>query len=319
MLKKITPASLIALSIAFSGHTAAIGDICSDLALSGIRIQSKNFGGAQGYAIEEFSAEEANRNHWDNRTEGPIRFLIMHYTVCTFPATLNLFTKNIGDGRVSAHYVISQKEELVRGGIPIQVVPEDKRSWHAGVSFWRGKHNLNHEAIGIENINQGFVGEETAHPTWFAFDPDQIATLGVLSADIVKRYSIRPENIVGHADIAPGRKQDPGILFPWEELHTKYGVGAWLSSEERTPEAISAKYSPKEPLPQGLSESFFLQRLRDYGYSCPEGGQITPDHHGVVKTFKSHFSHNQDVDAYTPQIDEKAMLWAWGLSEKYKR
>jgi N-acetylmuramoyl-L-alanine amidase len=319
MLQKIATVSLVALSAAFSCNAACIGEICSDLSESGIRVQQKALGGLPVYAIEEFSGKEANRNHWDDRVEGPVRFLVMHYTVCNFPTTLDLFTRNIDDGRASAHYVISQKEEHVQGGVLMQVVPEDKRSWHAGVSFWRGKKNLNHESIGIENVNQGFVGDEAAHPTWFPFDPDQIKTLGALSANIVERYGIQPENVVGHADIAPGRKQDPGIFFPWEELHTKYGVGAWLSQNEKTPEAISGKYFPKEPLPQGVSDAFFLQCLRNYGYSCPEGGQVTPEHHGAVKAFKSHFSHNQDADAYTPEVDKEAMLWVWGLDSKYPK
>jgi N-acetylmuramoyl-L-alanine amidase len=317
MLKKLTSISLVALSAAFSSHTASIEEICPALSQSGIRIQQKTLGGIPGYAIEEFSGAEINRNHWDDRTEGPVQFLVMHYTVCDFRTTLRGFTSNVDTGRVSAHYVISQKEDAVQGGIPLQTVPEDKRSWHAGVSYWRGKKNLNHESIGIENVNQGFIGEETAHPTWFSFDPDQIHTLGALSADIVRRYGIQPENVVGHADIAPSRKQDPGILFPWGELHTKYGVGAWLAEHERSASFISTQYLPKEPLPQGVSDAFFLKSLGNYGYECPEGGAVTPAHIGVVKAFKSHFSHNQSVGAYTAEVDKEAMLWAWGLNAKY--
>ncbi len=317
MLKKITAVSLLALGVSFLGYAVPIEDICSDLSESGIKIQRRAFGNTPGYAIEEFSGAEINRNHWDGRAEGPVRFLVMHYTVCNFPTTLKGFTKNIDKDRVSAHYVISEKEERVQGGIPIQVVPEDKRSWHAGVSYWRGKKNLNHESIGIENINKGFIGDETSHPTWFAFDPDQIETLGKLSADIIKKYGISPHNVVGHADIAPARKQDPGILFPWGELHARYGVGAWLPEYERSASFISTQYLPKEPLPQGVSEAFFLKSLREYGYECPEGAVVTPEHIGVVKAFKSHFSHNQNVEAYTAAVDETALLWSWGLNAKY--
>jgi len=77
----------------------------------------------------------------------------MHYTVGNFPAVLKLFTADLSDGRASAHYMITQGEQdrKIQGGIPFQIVPEDKRSWHAGVSFWRGVKNLNATSIGIEN------------------------------------------------------------------------------------------------------------------------------------------------------------------------
>jgi len=277
-------------------------------------------GGIEGYALEEFPEETKNRNHWDSREENSIQFLVMHYTVCDFPSTLQLFTSNIPDERVSAHYVLTQQdvEHGIIGGIPIQVVPEDKRSWHAGVSSWRGTKNLNATSIGIENVNNGFIGKELAPSQWFPFDSAQITTLGQLSADIIKRHRIPPQNVIGHADIAPTRKQDPGILFPWEELYVRYGVGAWLTEAERSPSVISHTL-PKEPLPQGISEGFFLNSLRNYGYDCPEGAYITPDHHEVVKAFKSHFSHNQHPEAYTPTLDENAMVWAWGLASKYKQ
>jgi len=198
------------------------------------------------------------------------------------------------------------------------MVPEEMRSWHAGVSFWRGTNNLNASSIGIENINLGYTGPEANYPTWYDFDAQQIETLGRLSADIVTRYNIQPYNIIGHADIAPGRKQDPGILFPWRELHETYNVGAWLKSDELSPKGISGKYKPHEALPNGVSEAFILTQLRNYGYNVPEGAStITPELEGLVKSFKSHFSHNGDSGAYDPTVDRSVMLWSWGLNAKY--
>lgn len=114
--------------------------------------------------------------------------------------------------------------------------------------------------------------------------------------------------MVAHADIAPLQRSDPRILFPWEELYTKYEVGAWLTQEERDPTFISKTYVPKEPLPQGISEAFFLNSLRAYGYHCPESATITPAHEAVVKAFKAHFSHNLQSDHYTATLDESAMV-----------
>lgn len=287
----------------------------------GISVTAKQIGGVDGYQVDEFK-ETPNRNHWDSRNGAQISHLVMHYTVCYFPTTVRLFAKDIPDGRVSAHYVLTQNEEdhAIQGGIPIQMVPEDMRSWHAGVSFWRGTKNLNASSIGIENINLGYTGDEGNYPTWYDFDPSQVKTLGLLSQEIIKRYNIEPYNVVGHADIAPGRKQDPGILFPWGELHEKYGVGAWLTDAERSTNAINVKYTPKEPLPHGVSEPFILSQLKAYGYDIPEtASAITPELQGVVKSFKSHFSHNGDVGAYDASVDRSVMLWSWGLNAKYPR
>jgi len=96
-------------------------------------------------------------------------------------------------------------------------------------------------------------------------------------------------------------------------------VGAWLSEEERSSCAIEGKYNPQEPLPQGISEAFFIRSLRKYGYECPESAYITPEHQGVVKAFKSHFSHNQHPEAYNTTIDQSALFWAWALNAKYNQ
>ncbi len=268
-----------------------------------------NRGGTTVHPINEFPAKESNRNHWDDRQE-PIQYLVMHYTACDLPKTLNIFTKDIPDGRVSAHYVISQPEpdKGIPGGTVFQVVPEEKRAWHAGVSNWGQKKNLNHASIGIENVNTGFTGN-FPNVTWYPFDPSQVDSLGLLSKDIVTRYNIPPYNVVGHADISPSRKQDPGPLFPWGTLHEKYGVGAWLLPEERSPEIIQEKYAPSEPFPQDVSEAFFNKYAQLYGY------EVSPS---TLSAFRAHFSRNQSPNCYEDsKVDQNDMLWAWGLHAKY--
>lgn len=161
MFKKVLVYSSILLSLILSCEAASNSLSFEDVfptvfsRPSGIRLQPKAFGEAPGYQVEEFSGLDANRNHWDDRAadQGPVRFLVMHYTVCDLPATLNLFTSNISDGRASAHYVISERQNdpSVPGGLLFQMVPEEKRSWHAGVSAWKDVKNLNHASIGIEN------------------------------------------------------------------------------------------------------------------------------------------------------------------------
>src|SRR5690606_4628501 len=108
--------------------------------------------------------------------------------------------------KVSAHYLIDEKGQVVA------LVPEEKRAWHAGKSYWRGITDVNSASIGIELVNPG-------HEWGYRPFPDaQMEALLPLLADIVDRHDISPTNVVGHSDIAPARKTDPGELFDWERL-----------------------------------------------------------------------------------------------------
>lgn len=322
---------LIACGLTMSQHFAlasqsleSLQDLC-DLfpkaiaAPTGIMVEGKEIRGAAGYLVREFQGQEVNRNHYDERNGASVNTLVMHYTHLDLSNTMNIFTTNATTNRVSSHYVITQKEEdYVSGGLLLQLVPEAKRAWHAGVSSWRGMKNLNANSIGIENINRGYELSSDQAFVWFAYDPDQLATLGKLSQAIVTDYKILPQNVVGHADIAPARKQDPGILFPWETLYTTYGVGAWLAADERGAEVINDKFNPENELPQEVNEEFFLNCLREYGYEIPEGASaIDKQVEGAVLAFKSHFSKNQRPNEYTSKIDDEDMVWAWGLTAKY--
>lgn len=118
---------------------------------------------------------------------------------------------------LSAHYLIGLDGEIV------QTVDEKNKAWHAGISFWRGAENINSRSIGIE-ISNLFLGQGPY------FDV-QIKSLELLLKDITTRYSINPKNIVGHSDIAPLRKPDPGIFFPWKELSEK-SLGLWYDLDD---------------------------------------------------------------------------------------
>ncbi len=277
-----------------------------------------------GFKIPPFSFPEQNRNHYDDRAEGtltPIQSLVMHYTVCDLPGTLDIFTKDLPDGRVSATYVISETDQTLNipGGQVIRVVPDEYRAWHAGVSQWREIKNLNSSSIGIENVNKGFIDNSDRTRTWFDFDPVQIHSLGLLSQAIVKKYHISPSYVVGHADICPDIKTDPGILFPWGKLYYEYGIGAWLTKDEQMLEKIHDLYCPREKLPQGTSLAFLSTYLKEYGYNIEPQGYLDPHFSNVLKVFKGHFSHNQEREKYNDGPNEKDMLWIWALASKYKR
>lgn len=142
-------------------------------------------------------------NH-DERTL-PVSVIVLHYTgMPNAKVALDKMTSE--EGRVSAHYTVDEDGTIYKH------VDEERRAWHAGRSYWRGMTDLNSASIGIEIVNPG-------HEFGYrAFPDEQIASVIPLVADIKNRHGISRGNVVGHSDIAPSRKEDPGELFPWWEL-----------------------------------------------------------------------------------------------------
>lgn len=142
--------------------------------------------------------------NFDERTL-PVSMLVLHYTGMQDAASA---IQRLADpvAKVSAHYVIAEDGQIVR------MVDEGKRAWHAGKSYWRGVTDVNSASVGIEIVNPGH--EWGYRP----FPEPQIAALIPLVQQIVLRHRITRGNIVGHSDIAPNRKEDPGELFPWGQL-----------------------------------------------------------------------------------------------------
>lgn len=142
--------------------------------------------------------------NFDDRM-APITMIVLHYTgMKSGPAAIDWLANP--ESKVSAHYVVSEDGQITR------MVPEDKRAWHAGRSLWRGVTDVNSASVGIEIVNPG-------HEFGYVPFPDpQVASVIRLVHGIKDRYAITRGNVVGHSDIAPRRKQDPGELFPWEDL-----------------------------------------------------------------------------------------------------
>ena len=143
----------------------------------------------------------------------PVSLLVMHYTgMPTGRAALDLLKSP--RAKVSSHYVVEEDGTVYR------LVPEAKRAWHAGISYWRGHSMLNDVSIGIEIVNPG-------HAWGYRPFPDvQIRSVLALAQGIIARHGIAARNVVAHSDIAPNRKQDPGARFPWSFL-AAHGVGIW--------------------------------------------------------------------------------------------
>ena len=142
--------------------------------------------------------------NWNERAE-PISMVVLHYTeMQSADAALQRMCDPATE--VSAHYLITEEGEVV------SLVPEDKRAWHAGVSYWRGHTDVNGKSIGIELDHPG-------HALGYReFSQPQFEALVPLLARIVRTYDIPRANVVGHSDVAPARKIDPGELFPWDRL-----------------------------------------------------------------------------------------------------
>lgn len=142
--------------------------------------------------------------NWDERSL-PITMIVLHYTGMA-DAAVAIERLCDAESKVSCHYLVAEDGQIVH------MVPEGKRAWHAGRSYWRGIDDINSASIGIELVNPG-------HELGYRPFPEaQMAALLPLMTEIVERYGITRGNIVGHSDIAPARKIDPGELFDWDRL-----------------------------------------------------------------------------------------------------
>ena len=163
----------------------------------------------------------------DARPDGtPIDMLVLHYTGMTSGKEA---LERLCDptAQVSAHYMIEED------GTVFSLVPEENRAWHAGISYWRGHRNINARSIGVELVNPGH--EFGYRP----FPAVQMAALTELAHGILNRHPIPPRNVVGHSDVAPNRKEDPGELFDWRGLAAQ-GIGLWPTDLQQPAPALEA-------------------------------------------------------------------------------
>lgn len=248
-----------------------------------------------------------------------VSIVVIHHTTANFADSLRILTVPSSNS-VSSHYLIPEPDDKSYGKSRVQtyeLVPESQRAWHAGTSYWAGKSGLNDQSIGIELVNQTWchssgmeVDPYTGNPDRICFYPDfadsQIALLVDLLDDILERHpDVKPTNIIGHADIAPDRKIDPGPRFPWQRLAV-LGYGAWFDDE------TVIRYWEQfrvQPLPL-----VNVQRALDaYGYGVEITGEEDEQTRNVLRAFQMHF-RPMDVTS-TPTLETTATLYA--LIEKY--
>ena len=199
-----------------------------------------------------------------------IAFLILHYTVADFDESVDILVRQ---GKVSSHYLVREDPVEV-----YRLVDESRLARHAGDSYWDGYAMLNAGSIGIEIVNPGYTNTPQGR-VYAPYPEEQIETVIALTRDIVQRHRIAPERVLGHADIAPGRKQDPGPQFPWRRL-AQAGIILWPDADQV---AERLAFHRGQPLPEVV---WFQQRLATVGYRVPQSGELDPATRQVISTFQ---------------------------------
>jgi N-acetylmuramoyl-L-alanine amidase len=198
-------------------------------------------------------------NHEPRPAGMPVDMLLLHYTgMRTGLAALSRLIDPAA--KVSAHYMIDEDGAVYR------LVDEERRAWHAGVSAWAGERDVNGRSIGIELVNPGH--EFGYRP----FPEAQMAALVELCGGILTRHPIPPARVLGHSDVAPARKQDPGELFDWPRLAAA-GIGLW----------------PDGAIPRDAPITEVQVLLARYGYDVPQSGALDEATAAVVTAFQRHF------------------------------
>ena len=200
--------------------------------------------------------------------------LVLHYTGMR-SAEAALARLTAPEAGVSAHYLIDRAGQLY------SLVSEAERAWHAGVSHWRGVSDVNSASVGIELENKGHEFGPEPYPA------AQMETLINLAGEIVARHGIAARNVVGHSDIAPSRKQDPGEWFDWAALAAA-GIGLWPAPRPSRGRVLATG-------DQGEDVERFQAALATYGYGLVADGRFGPVTRDTVAAFQRHF-RPQTVD-----------------------
>ena len=281
------------------------GEIKQSAVLSEIRKVRQAEGGIERTA-NRFIPIDYNTYRAIKTFSSRIRFIVMHYTASNFKTSVELLT----GGQASAHYLIPNPEDpsySESGNRELKIfnlVDEKERAWHAGVSSWRGRNNLNDTSVGIEIVNQA-SDDGHGHFTFPPFHPEQISAVKALSINIIQRYpDITPANIIGHSDIAPGRKSDPGPAFPWKQLYQE-GIGAWY--DEGTKDKYIDRFRESMPANEEI-----ISKLSRYGYDV-SGINDNDGFKSVIRAFQLHFRPEQ----YNGKIDVETAAILYALVDKY--
>jgi len=232
----------------------------------------------------------------EKRTFKQIKFIIFHYTGMKKESEAISRLTDI-QSEVSCHYLIKNNGEIVK------MVPDLYIAWHAGQSLWKGSKSLNQNSIGIEITNPGHDF------SYKNFSKKQISSLLKLSKSLIKKYKISRNNILGHSDIAPERKKDPGEKFPWKYL-SKNRIGLWHTLKKL--ELIKNRRFKTSK----IEKTLFFNNLFKIGYSKKTLKSLSKGRYlkYVTKTFQRRF-RQEIIDG---KIDRECLLISTNLLKRYK-
>ena len=209
-------------------------------------------------------------NHGERRGDSKLDMILLHYT--GMPNAEDAVAKLCTRGtEVSAHYVVMED------GYVIQCVAEARRAWHAGAAMWEGESDINSRSIGIEIANPG---HDRGYPD---FPRRQIAAVTALCRSIMTRHRIPAWRVLGHSDVAPARKQDPGEKFPWRLL-SESGIGLWVNPAPITEGGAVFVLGESDPAIREMQEL-----LGRYGYDIAVSGSYDLATRDVIAAFQRHF------------------------------
>ncbi len=225
------------------------------------------------------------------RPKKRIKFIIIHYTGMKKESAAIKRLQN-PKSKVSSHYLIKNNGQILR------LVPDLYEAWHAGVSTWKSLKSLNHNSIGIEMSNPG-------HQHGYKnFSSRQIFSLKKLLNFLIKQYRVKKRCILGHSDISPGRKKDPGEKFPWEML-AKNKIGFWHKLDQKK----IKKFRDKNFL-TAIEENIFLNNLYKIGYNNIKGFKSNKNIKYLTLSFQRRFRQS----LVNGRIDKECLLISKNLS-----
>ena len=234
------------------------------------------------------------------------KYIILHYTALNDDKSVQVLTQQ----SVSSHYLVNNlgDREIY------QLVDENKRSYHAGISAWRNDKMLNDTSIGIEIVNSGYVSDATGFKAFPPFDDEQVKKVAALVKDIADRYMIPPTNILAHSDIAPTRKQDPGPQFPWKKLYNEYQIGMWY--DDATKKGYADQLDADVFAMQMTSSPFIFKyqtALKTLGYGIEPSGVYDDETKKTIEAFQYHFR----PEKYDGILDVESWAILQALNQKY--
>ncbi|MBL8307187.1 MAG: N-acetylmuramoyl-L-alanine amidase, partial [Rubrivivax sp.] len=203
-----------------------------------------------------------------------VLFLVLHYTVLDKKNSIRVLTEQ----QVSSHYLLTDDAQPV----VYRLVDENRRAWHSGASAWKDNKRLNSSSIGIEIVHPGYVQLPDGRKIFAPFPQSQIDVLIPLVKDIVRRHEIKPERILGHGEVSPSYKEDPGPTFPWKLL-SELGITPPLPDPAR----VAAKRAEFEATPADIA--WVQKALAQHGYAIEQTGQADKQTERVVMNFQMRY------------------------------